>query len=230
MLGSGMIGSRILLGVLVLAGCATPRLVPLPDGVVIDRELGSAARTQQGVTVTVRASAWRGRSDVERYVTPLYVAVENHTLKGVSFRLSDLVLFDERRTQYNPLAPESVVQIIQGDVYSELAYAPFFTPFFATSRLGLFHPLSHLHDPFFLRWVYMPPLPTRPDHVVTGALIAGTVRPNARVHGFVYFTKLPRQVESVGFQIGYEVEGEPGRPEMEFRFALDPPQTWKPSE
>lgn len=232
MLGSGMIGSGTLLNVLVLTGCAAPRLVPLPDGVVIDRELGSAARTQQGVTVTVMASAWRGSPTyLEGYVTPFYVEVRNDGAAALSLGHQDLALFDEQRTQYNPLPPDTLTQILQADPSRRYPYPTHFGPLFVGR---MFHPFHAFHsypfaDPFFPFWWSVPPsYPERWDDVFTNALVPGLLRPNARLQGFVYFRKLPTRVVCVVFEIGYGVEGDPARRQMRFSFALEPPQTWRP--
>lgn len=220
----------LVLGLLLLAGCATPRLTPLANGVVIDPERRSAARTEAGVTVTVQASAWQGTPTyLERYVTPFYVVVQNDTATGVSFSDQDLALFDEQRTQYNPLRPETVAQILRAGQYRAYPYAPYF---FHTFGFHHFHPFHfhHFHPLFFHHFYPIVPAYYPSDDVFTQALLPGVVRPQARLRGFVYFRKLPAQVQRVIFQIGYDVQGEPGRRELSFPFALEPGRTRYPGE
>jgi hypothetical protein len=175
------------------------------------------------VTVTVRASAWRGTSELERYATPFHVVVQNDTSTQVSFGLQDLALFDEGRTQFNALAPERIVRIIQGDRAGTLAYSPHFTPAFGVGRrLSFSYPFVDLQDPFFFRWWYVPPAaPPRADDVMTQAFSPGMVRPNARVQGFVYFKKLPPEARGVVLQVRFEVQGEPGHHQEHLE--CDPP-------
>lgn len=227
-----MIGGGILLGVLVLMGCAAPRLVPLADGAFTNPELGSTTRTEQGVTVTIRSAAWRGRPTyLERDVTTFHVVVQNDTATSLSFSNQDLALFDDQRIQYNPLHPETVAQILKSDPFWAYPRPAFFRPVFLGHGFHPFPSFHHLHDPFFPWWWFAAPAPPeRWDDVFTEALIPGGVRSNARVQGFVYFRKLPPGVQRVELQIGFAVEGEPGRHEMSFPFALQSGQTWTPGE
>src|SRR3990172_4032973 len=71
---SWIINFGLILVIIFLAGCASRRLVPLPDGGLINPELQRATKTEKGVTVTVQASAWDGEaSDLGRSVISLFI-------------------------------------------------------------------------------------------------------------------------------------------------------------
>src|SRR3990172_11404600 len=98
LLVSRKVNFALILAIIFLAGCASRRLVPLPDGGLINPELRSAMKTDNGVTVTVQASAWHGTpSDLGRYVTSLYVVIQNDTTMSLALGYDDLMLFDENR-------------------------------------------------------------------------------------------------------------------------------------
>src|SRR3989337_4304541 len=111
---SRIINFALILAIVFLAGCASRRLAPLPTGGLINPELRSAMKTENGVTVTVQAQAWHGTpSDLGRYVTSLYVVIQNDTTMSLTLGYDDRRLFDENRTQYNALTSETVVKILQ---------------------------------------------------------------------------------------------------------------------
>src|SRR3990170_7422514 len=124
---SWIINFGLILVIIFLAGCASRRLVPLPDGGLINPELRSAMKTEQGVTVRVQASAWHWTpSDLDSYVTSLHIVIENDTNSTLTFGYPDFVLFDEDRTQYNALTPETVANILQAAYRSTYIYPPFY--------------------------------------------------------------------------------------------------------
>jgi hypothetical protein len=211
----------------LLAGCTSRHLVPLSDGGLINPELKSAIKTENGVTVTVQASAWRGRpSDLEDYATPFYVVIENNTNSTLTLGYEDLVLLDENRSQYNPLPPETVAEILQADYWRRYAFRPYFPLGF-----GYFHSFHHslflfnpfFYDPFYDYWDFPPYYyyPERFDDVFTKALLPGVVQPNARLEGFVYFKRVPIQVKHITLEIGYKIQGEPEPRRLSFPFAIE---------
>lgn len=209
----------LLASALLVPGCAYPRLVPVPNGGLIDPQVRSASKSQDNVTVTIYGSAWRGSpSYLEDFVTPLYLVVQNDTDTGVAFGSHDLLLFDERRTQYAPIAPEHVVRMLWGGYWGPTR--PFYGYFYFSSG---YH---RSHDPFFAPpwwWNYPPYYYERLDDVITQALAMGVVRPRARVQGFIYFPRLSSQVRSLSVQVGFELLGVPGKREVSFPFERKPP-------
>lgn len=206
---------------LSLAACATPRPVPLPDGGVVDRGRASATQTRDGVTVTVRARAWRGTpGDLEDHVLPLHVAVRNDAGAGVSVAPWDIVLLDDEGRQHGARPPGEVAQLLQA--YAVGAVPPVIVapwPY----RYWLAYP--YFHDPFYDPlgpWWWYPSPRYRPVQDIFGlALQAGDVRPGARREGFVYFPLPPPSVRRFDVIVGYAVEDGPTRAEFRFPFALE---------
>jgi len=211
--------------VFLLAGCASRRFVPLPDGGLIDPEFQSATKSKQGVTVRVQASAWRGKpSDLEDYITPLYVMIKNDTASSLTLSYDDFLLLDENRTQYNPLPPETVVQVLQADYQRRYVFRPYFSFGFGYGRFHRFDPFffdALFFDPFYPGWYYPPAYyPERFDDVVTQALFPGVIQPNAKLDGFIYFKKIPSQVKRIMIEIGYRIQGETESHKLSFPFVI----------
>jgi hypothetical protein len=228
---SGFLGTRsIRIGlislVFLLVGCASRRLVPLPDGGLIDSEFQSSTKSEEGITVRVQASAWHGKpTDLEDYVTPLYVIIKNDTPSSLTIGYDDFRLLDENQTQYNPLPPETVVQAIEADYRRRYAFRPYFSFGFGYGRFHRFDPFffdALFFDPFYPGWYYPPAYyPERLDDVITHALFPGTIQPKARLDGFIYFKRLPSRVKSATVEIGYRIQGEPGSRKLRFPFAIE---------
>src|SRR3989337_2207464 len=218
-----IINFGLILAIVFLAGCASRRLVPLPDGGLINPELRSAMKTDNGVTVTVQASAWNGTpSDLGRYVTPLYVVIQNDTTLSLTLGYDDLMLFDENRTQDNCLTSETVVKILQAAYQGTYVYPPFFS-FYGSAFIGsgFFYFSPYYFYPFYPWWDYPVYYQVPLDDVFNKALMPGRVNPNARVQGFIYFTTIPSNIKNVTLEIGHKIRGEPEPRRFSFPFAIE---------
>ncbi len=224
-LANRIISTGLILSIILVAGCASRRLVPLPDGGLINPELRSAMKTDNGVTVSVQASAWNGTpSDLDSYVTSIYVVIENNTNTTLTFGYPDFVLFDENRTQYNALTPETVANILQVLYRSTYIYPSFFFSgsVFIGSRFSYFSPyFFYPFYPFYPWWDYPVYYQVPLDDVFGKALMPGRVNPNARVLGFIYFTTIPSDIKNVTLEIGYTFEGETEGYGLSFPFAIE---------
>jgi hypothetical protein len=228
---------------LLIIGCAAPSrdIVPLPSNGSVDPQLRTSSKTENGVKVTVRTSAWSGSpSGLKNYVTPFYVEIQNNTGEILTFGYDDLVLFSENRTQYNAFPPATVADVLKSKYQSGYAYHPF-RPSISIGT-GLFFGRHHYYRPFgfyspFYRpfgfydyydyygypYYYPPAYSYRSvdtEDIFTEALIPGSVYPNARLEGFVFFKKIPKEVQRVTFEVGYTVQGEEGRHTLSFPFEL----------
>ncbi len=220
---SWIINFGLILVIIFLAGCASRRLVPLPDGGLINPELRSAMKTDNGVTVTVQASAWHGTpSDLGRYVTSLYVVIQNDTTMSLTLGYDDLMLFDENRTQYNALTPETVVNILQAAYQGVYVYPPFFS-FYGSAFIGsgFFYFSPYYFYPFYPWWDYPVYYQVPLDDIFNQALMPGLINPNAKLQGFIYFQKIPSKIKNVTLEIGWKVQGEEGRHQFSFPFAIE---------
>ena len=109
--------SRALLGLVLAltAGCAAPRIVPVPAaGVQIDAESGAARVVRDGVELIVQPSAWRGSPwDLRDYITPFLVTLSNGAAVPVQYDYIGFRLFDDARFQYTALPPVEVERILR---------------------------------------------------------------------------------------------------------------------
>ena len=226
----------VLIIIIFLLGCVSSRsLVPLPsDNGSINSQLQTSSKSEDGVTITVRASAWSGSpSDLENYATPFYVEIQNSSDKILNFNYEDLVLFDESRIQYNSIAPEVVADIFP-KFQSRYAYRPSISlgigmGFFSDDFDGFFYPFhpfgyyGYYSPPWYSPFWYPPAYSYQPvdvKDILTQALIPGSVYPNAKLQGFVYFKKIPDQVKHVTFEINYKIQGEKEPHQLSFPFGI----------
>src|SRR3990170_2721869 len=222
LLANRIINFGLILVIIFLAGCASRRLVPIADGGLINPELRSAMKTNDGVTVRVQASAWHGTpSDLDRYVTSLYVVIQNDTTSTLAFGYEDVMLFDENRTQYNALTSETVVKILQAAYQGTYVFSPFFS-FYGSVFIGSgFFSYYPYYYPFYPWWDYPVYYQVPLDDVFNQALMPGRVNPNARLQGFIYFTTIPSNIKFVTLEIGYKIRGEPEPRRFSFPFAIE---------
>ena len=212
----------LIIGIFLVAGCASRRLVPLPDGGLINPELRSAMKTEQGVTVRVQASAWHWTpSDLDSYVTSLHIVIENDTNSTLTFGYPDFVLFDENRTQYNALTPETVANIFQAAYRSTYIYPPFYFSGSVFIGSGFFYFSPYYFYPFYPWWDYPVYYQVPLDDIFNQALTPGLLNPNAKLQGFIYFKKLSSKIKNVTLEIGWKVQGEEGRHKFSFPFAIE---------
>ncbi len=185
---------RALLAALLVAGCAAPRIVPVPAaGVQVDPAQGAASVAAEGVELAVRPSAWRGSPwDLRDYVTPFLVALSNGAAVPLRYDYIDFRLFDDSRFQYTALAPIEVERILRWRTAGEERLAAIGSP----------PPVLHRRvapDPHWGRWWdpyswygwpwYYPGGPITSD-VYARAMPMGALQPGARLEGFVYFPRL----------------------------------------
>src|SRR3972149_5403097 len=222
LLVSRIINFALILAIVFLVGCASRRLVPLPNGGLINPELRSAMKTENGVTIRVQASAWHGTpSDLDSYVTSSYVVIENDTNGTLTFGYDDIVLFDENRTQYNPLSPETAANILQAAYRSTYIYPPFYFSGSVFIGSGFFYFSPYYFYPFYPWWDYPVYYQVQLDDVFNKALMPGLINPNAKLQGFIYFVKISSKVKFVTLEIGYKIRGEPEPRRFSFPFAIE---------
>lgn len=214
----------------LLTGCTGVRWVPLPDGATVDPATQSATQSQDGVTITVQPSAWRGSpASLELYVTPIAFHVVNGSAKVLKIGGEDLVIFDEARRQSTPVPPERVAAMFRS------ANAPsWVSATLSVESNSRVQPIRHrpfVHDPFFWDPFFWPPPwwwgpwppAERVDDLFVQALPLGRVYPAAQIRGFVYFTRVDPAARRLTLRVGYAWEGAGTPGEMLFSFAAQPP-------
>lgn len=224
----------LLLSALLFAGCYPKTYYPPPPPF---DPVPSMITTEDGVRVTVIPSYWPGTpANLQNYVTPFYIEIENFSDKMVGLNYENIVLFDEFRTQYTPLSPQAVAEILLSSdrrVYAYPSYprvsigigGGYYGGYYRGRRWGYYGPY---YRPFGFYsyspvWYYPPPpyyysRPVSTRDVVTEALMPGAVYPNATLKGFVYFKRIPDEVTHVTLEVGYEIEGIDGQTVLSFPF------------
>lgn len=196
--------------------------------------------SEDGVRITVIPSYWTGSpGNLQNYVTPFYVEIENFSGRNIGFDYSDIVLFDQFRTQYSPLNPQAVADIIKSSapVYAYPAYpnvsigigggyyggyyggrwGPYYGPYWRPFGLYAYNPI----------WYYPPPTyyyaqPQDTKDVITEALAPGSIAPNASVRGYIFFKQMPPEVNQVTLNISYGIEETPIFRTLSFTFPVLP--------
>ena len=225
----------IILCVILALGCASRSLVPISDSGIAYPELLRASKTLGDVTVVVNSSPWQGSPDnLERYITPIYVEIQNSGPSPLNLSYDDFVLIDQNRTQFNPLTPQIVADTLKTVSESNFAYGPNYPTVSIGLGFGYFS-----GGPFYGGWPYYGPFyspfyvygnyplgyyppayysPPAVGNVYTNALIPGQINPNAKLQGYVYFQKLPKEVRLATLNVGYRFIGEPVNYELSFPF------------
>ena len=194
-----------------LAGCYPSYRQPA----VSFNPVPSIQTSEDGVRITVIPSYWPGTPrNLPIFVTPFYVEIENFSGNPIIVSYKDLVMFDEFRTQYGPINPETVANILSQSDFNYVPAYPRVSVGFGYGGWGggPWGPWGY-YRPFYRPyygsfWYYPPPVyyypvPVSTKDVVTGALMPGMVYPNASIEGFIYFKELPETVSRVTLDVGY---------------------------
>jgi hypothetical protein len=191
------LGVALALGVALLAGCATTRVVSLPaPGVALDPK-GGAGAAADGVEILVRPSAWEGSpSYLPDFVTPFHLLVVNGTGQPLQFDYADLRLFDEQRFQYNAIPPGDVTRLLRWGGRDPDARLATTSASIFWRRPGYWYPYWW-GPPYY--WDYAPRL----DDILGQALPVGTLQPQSRIQGYVYFPRLRREANRLVFEFHY---------------------------
>lgn len=179
-----------LISVIILS-CAQKVLVPLPNGVEADPKSLSARYEDERVRVVVRTGAWDGYpSDLEGYLLPIYLEVENRSERELLIELKDLLLIDDRGRQYNALSPRDASELARGAPSVGVSVGVGFgTPHWG---FGFWGPPYYYDDV---------------SDIVRKAFIEGRILPDRKVYGFVYFKDIPEDVRRIELKVSYSIGG-----------------------
>lgn len=213
----------IILCLILPLGCASRTLVPVLDSGITYPGVLRNSKTAENVTVTVNSSPWQGSPDyLERYITPIYVEIQNNGPSSLSVGYDDFVLIDQNRTQYNPLTPQIVADILKTVSEGNFLYGPNYPTVSIGLGFGYFS-----GGPFYGGWPYYGPFyspfyiygdyplgyyppayyaPPSVENVYAKAIIPGQLNPNAKLQGYIYFQKLPKEVREVTLYVGYQIK------------------------
>ncbi|MEJ5339068.1 MAG: hypothetical protein ACK42C_08440 [Aquificaceae bacterium] len=170
----------LLLLTLLLSGCAVKTWT-----------LEGPSDLSNGLTVRVEMNRWKYYpSDLDRYVLPIYIEIENRGSQTVKVAREDVFLIDEKGNQYNPVEPRDVISMLGRDY-----------------RMGIGLGFGYWSSPFGLWWspyYTFPRNESYPD-IVNRAFIFGEVQGGARLRGFVYFPEIPRDINKLTLNVkGYK--------------------------
>ena len=195
--------TAILATIVALSGCASaPVLAPGPETKLAEGGPGAVA-SAAGVRVTATVDRWRWNpSDLDEFVTPILLRVENDSERPVRVRLEDIRLVGKRGVYLAALPPYRVrgrsKRTVRSHAYGFEAFsvAPYLHPYYPWYPRSRFH---FYHDHFFYYRTYYPvyrtysiPLPTQ--EMLERALPEGTVNPGGTAMGFVYFERVDRDI------------------------------------
>lgn len=225
--------------VVFLTGCASG----LYGGGPITQPIPTTKTGEDGVTISVTPSFWPWEpKDLQKYVTPYYISITNNSDKTIILDYKDIVLFDQFKTQYTPLSPDTVANIF-GTSTTSTIYAPSYSyPSLSVgvgfgfgggygrrgygyrgyrrgygSRVGIYGyaPVYYYPPPqaYYSRSV-------NTSDILTQALSLGPVHPGATVTGYLYFRDTIAQAASVNLDVGYNQEGSTKETVLTFPFDL----------
>lgn len=188
----------VMLGLILIAGCAVPRLQPAPDARLVPGSDRIAVADSAGVRVTVETGAWTGEPrNLSAEITPLRITIENHGERSVRVRYNDFSLASDAGYRYSSLPPYQIRGSVPGQDYPPFAprftwsgfyVAPYYSPYFVGMRPwgdpwafdGYYY---HSHFP-----LWRVDLPTRDMREM--AVPEGVIEPSGSISGFIYFPKL----------------------------------------
>ncbi len=194
----------IVITAFLLLACAQKKLVPVANGVSVDEKTYTSVYEDADVRILVRANAWKGYpTDLPDYVLPLYVEILNRGTEEVVIDPNGMILLDNRGNQYNALEPKEVAEAVRSGASVGVS-------------VGLAYGTPH----WGLGWFAGEPY-SRKDvgGVINYAFIPGRIVPGAKLKGFVYFQRIPDDVNRIRFRLTYKI-GEVSR-SVEFKFRVE---------
>jgi hypothetical protein len=192
------------------AGCATSRIVPIPaEGVQIDPGQGIASVAADGVELTVQTLAWRGSPwDLRDYVTPFLVSLSNGAAAAVEYDYPGFRLFDDTHFQYTALPPVEVERLLRWRAGGEVRLAATSSPPPVLRRRIVPDPGDWWWERYGWGWYgwpgyyyWLPPV----GDVYRRALPMGALQPGARLEGFVYFPRLRGEARGLTLEFHHRV-------------------------
>ena len=195
------------LAVALVAGCAAPRIVPLPAaGVQIDAAQGTASVVEDGIELAVQASAWRGSPwDLRDYVTPFLIRLSNGATGPIEYDYLGFRLFDDARFQYTALPPDEVERILRWRAAGEVRLAAVSSPPPVLRRRIVPEPSDWWWDRYgWYGWPWYVGPPAIGD-VYLRALPMGALQPGAQLEGFVYFPRLRRETRALTLEVHHRM-------------------------
>lgn len=233
---SQYLGTLVIISVIFLSGCAQGLY-----GDQIVQPIPTTKAGEDGVVIAVTPSFWPwDPKNLSDYVTPYYVKITNNSNKTIILDYDDIVIFDQFKTQYTPLAPDTVANIFGtsttttaypgnysypslsvgvgfgfGGGYGRRGYGGYGRRGYG-SRVGVYGyaPVYYSPPPAY----YSRPVNT--SDILTQALSLGPVHPGATITGYLYFRDTISEASQITLDIGYNPEGSNKETILSFPFDL----------
>jgi hypothetical protein len=197
----------LLLATIALAGGCYARLPPLgpsnPEQIV-QNDPHSAATEAGSVRITVHPDDWRGYpSDLDEYVTPVELFVENGSAREIVIRHTLFSLGLPNGFRYDALAPAELRRFLTPRGYYGANGYWYYGAFGVYPWPGLYIPGRHYYpylwwgDPWFGPSPLPPPPPPRPSVAPTPP---GTLAPGGKVSVLVFFPVPANSLGSFTFE------------------------------
>lgn len=162
------------------AGCSLKVLpVPVESG-IIDEKKQSQSLTRNNIIITAgSADTQLHNYNLEGSVSSFFVAIDNQSNDEFAVDQKMFLLIDNDGTQYSPLTPDHVKEIISRDSYYLIPYP--YVGFYYTEdyEKSSFYNTFNTQLPYYYE-VY-------PQDLYTKAIVSGTVIPKGKVNGLLYF-------------------------------------------
>ena len=200
---------------LAMTGCTTgTQLRPAADANRVPGLDTAASDEMQNVSIVVDSQAWSGDPDVTTHVSPLRVDIQNDSDQPLRIRYNDFALVNELNgTRYAALPPyqiegsvsERVTAVYDRPIdrigfgHTNFHVSPYYTGIYPTIAYWRrpFHYDPFYYDHYFDYWAQIP-LPT--EEMLRNVLPEGVIDPGGSLSGFLYFERVPEDVESVQFR------------------------------
>ena len=232
-------GIIFLISALLVTGCASSGLY---GGGYQPQPIPTTNTTEDGVIIAVTPFYWPWTpKNLENYVTPYYVKIVNNSGRTIIVDYEDIVLFDQFKTQYTPLSPDTVASIFNnssgvtnqgGYSYPQVSVGVGFGfggGYYGRrgyGRRGYGRGYRSLGIYGYSPVYYYPPppayysKPVNTSDILTQALSLGPVYPGATVTGYLYFRHTISEANHVTLDIGYSVEGTTKHNVVSFPFSV----------
>jgi hypothetical protein len=135
---------------LLAAACGHAPLLPANPAQAVAHERSAATDVAGGVRVVIRPEKWEGyRGDLEEYLTPVEVSIENGSGRAIQLHASSFALRTPKGVQYAALSPQDMRYAVgawRGATFASYSYygAPGVGPYF--------YPWAPTFGPTFSVW------------------------------------------------------------------------------
>lgn len=205
---------------------------------LITPEVRSSTSDKKNVKITVSSNAWNGNPEnLPAYLTAFYIEIENNSDLPITVQYDDIVLIDQFRNQYNALMPDIASNIIVQKSKSKWYFRPSISIGFGSGgyyggRIGTGYGVygygyPYYRSPFYWPYNYAYYNDYYADYynqdysdLFTKSLVPGIIRPNAKISGFVFFKKLPIEVNAFDLDINYRIENADKKYNLTFPYSI----------